>query len=63
MMIDVRLIDLPNLTTFTIGDDSFSWTNSLNLDGMMIDVRLIDLIFLNSLHSLQDIIHSIKQIV
>ena len=92
-MLIVLLWDLPQLTTFTTGEDSFYETRSLSLDSMMIDnwliwsslshhihyrrfviqwnkkfefikcddIWLIDLIFLNSLHSLQDHVHSKKQ--
>ena len=52
--------DLPNLTTFTTGSESFYKTTSLSLESLIMK-WLIDMIFLNSLHSGLDIGHSIQQ--
>ena len=52
--------DLPNLTTFTTGYQSFYKTRSLSINSM-IDIWLIDLIFLISLHSKHVSIHSAQQ--
>ena len=54
-------IDLPKLTTFTTGSESFFETRSLSLSSLMIGDWLIDLIFLISPNSLQEMLHSIQQ--
>ena len=59
----IEWFDLPQLTSFTTGDHSFEYTRYLSLSSMMIDKWLIELIFLHSLHSLQDNDLSTKRVV
>ena len=54
----IKWIDLPNLTTFETGENSFSETTSLNLSSSF-EWLLTDMIFLLLLHSIREIIHSI----
>ena len=52
-----------NVRTIDVGYGSLNYVESVVISSKIIDNRLIDLIFLISLHSLQEIIHSEKQIV